>query len=385
MLSHSASSHTAALYTAPPLPKRGILIGFGVWTLEALLRSVLILIAANDPRVSAFWITVSQLLSAYVAALVSLPLWYATMWLAERSLTQQIVGQILLLLLFVGTVQGIMVMYYFATLGAIPSGIRRDIGWVLFYQCMHYGIMLAVWYVLRSRRELRRQQEREQELRQMATQMELAMLKSQMNPHFLFNTLNTVSALVGSAPELARTVLAYLADILRYALDSDRHQYVRLEEEVDFATKYLAIEQARFGNRLQVRVQMPPELRQCLIPPMVVQPLVENAVKHGLAPKAEGGYVSIEAQRKDNVLTLKVSDNGVGMALLPALRAMHRSEQQPLQTPSSGGRGLAVTDARLKKLFGETAGLHLEANANGASVVFAIPIILEESLGVRTL
>jgi two-component system, LytTR family, sensor kinase len=169
---------------------------------------------------------------------------------------------------------------------------------------------------------------------------------------------------VGSSPDDARTVVTGLADILRYALESDRREYVRLEEECAFVQQYLAIEKIRFGNRLHTYIELAPEVRQCLLPPMILQPLVENAVKHGIAPKEEGGTVRISIRRDGGFLALNVSDDGLGMVNMPALNLAH------------GGRGLAYTDARLRKMFGEESGLRMESSAAGTTFFFHIPEIV---------
>jgi LytS/YehU family sensor histidine kinase len=192
--------------------------------------------------------------------------------------------------------------------------------------------------------------------------MELAVLKAQLNPHFLFNTLNSINALVSSDPEAARRVLAQLAEVLRYSLESDRQPLVPLAEELRFVETYLTIEKARFGRRLQVKTEIDESAKPLLVPPMILQPLAENAVKHGIAPKEEGGELSLRVQRQNGHLEFEVADNGVG------------TNGANTNDSLNHGRGLHNTDLRLRKMFGEDSGLQVSNGKDGFRVKFRIPV-----------
>lgn len=238
--------------------------------------------------------------------------------------------------------------------------------WILLQNVLENGLIIAGFVVARYRREIGEQKERERELRLLNTQMELAALRAQLNPHFLFNALNVVNALVGVQPDEARRVLEMLSDLLRYTLESDKREMVRLQEELDFVQKYLALEQARFGKRLQYRIEADETLLDALIPPMLLQPLVENAVKHGISPKASGGKVSVSIapEQGGKRLVVEICDNGIGL-------------QHSMNTHSTG-IGLVNIASRLEKLFGGSAAFTMRNNGTdtggGVTVSLVLPI-----------
>jgi LytS/YehU family sensor histidine kinase len=247
--------------------------------------------------------------------------------------------------------------------------------WIILQHILENGIGLAFIVLAEYRREIGEREERERELRHLNTQMELAALRSQLNPHFLFNALNAINALVGVQPEKARTVLETLAELLRYSLESDKRDFVSLREELDFVQKYLSIEQERFGKRLQISIDIDETLGEARVPPILIQPLVENAVKHGISPKAVGGTVSVtvrsdaSANADGKRLWVEVSDDGVGM----------KTNKLSNHAPSIG-IGLANTDARLRKLYGEESKLNVESTENGVTVSFSMPLISQHHL-----
>lgn len=244
------------------------------------------------------------------------------------------------------------------------ASMWSNVHWMLLQNVLENGLIIAGFVVMRFRREIKEQKERERELRHLNTQMELAALRAQLNPHFLFNALNVVNALVGANPDEARRVLETLSDLLRYTLESDKRELVLLREELEFVRKYLSIEQARFGKRLQYNIEVDETLLDTFIPPMLLQPLVENAVKHGISPKASGGEVCVGIHRDSagKRLSVEVCDNGVGL--------------NHTMNAHSTGIGLANMTARLQKLFGETSALKIQniGNGNGVAVSFAVPI-----------
>src|SRR5262249_36052627 len=132
-------------------------------------------------------------------------------------------------------------------------------------------------------------------------------------PHFLFNTLHTISALMHQDVELADRMLTRLADLLRLTLDNAGLQEVPLQQELEFIQPYLEIEQARLGSRLQVQMEIDPETRDATVPNLVLQPLVENAIRHGIAPRPEGGRLAIRTRRTPEHLQLEVADDGPGL------------------------------------------------------------------------
>ena len=163
----------------------------------------------------------------------------------------------------------------------------------------------------------------------------------QINPHFLFNTLNAISTLIYVNPRAADEMLGDLSELLRRSLDSVEEQEIPLARELQFIRAYISIEQKRFGDRLRMEQNVPDELMNALVPALILQPLVENAIRHGIEPQRAPGLVTIEAKRDGENLHLIVRDNGKG----PPAEDANRSERR--------GIGLANTQARLRGLYGQ--------------------------------
>lgn len=223
----------------------------------------------------------------------------------------------------------------------------------LFY-LVEFGVFHAYEYLLRERRVNRRAQE----LQQLVYQSEINALKAQIQPHFLFNTLNSISASVPPELEHTRELIAKLADIFRFSLQASRTEMVSLRDEMAFLRNYLDLEQQRFGDRLSVQIAVPESLLDAEIPPMLLQPLVENAIKHGVGPSIRPVSVRISVRQEDGFLLFEVADTGAG---IPAML-----------TAQSTGTGLYNTRLRLEKQFGEP--LLVQANEpHGIRILFRTP------------
>ncbi|HEX7616775.1 MAG TPA: sensor histidine kinase [Thermoanaerobaculia bacterium] len=185
---------------------------------------------------------------------------------------------------------------------------------------------------------------------------ELKALRMQLQPHFLFNTLHAIGVLIHSDPKAAHLMLTRLAELLRLSLDTASEPELPLETELLFVEKYLAIQKVRFGDRLTVRYALEPGAMRGLVPTLVMQPLVENALEHGLAPHARLGVIEIAAAREGDVLTIRVRDNGDGL-----------KESSPRM---KSGVGLANTRGRLRQLYGDRSRLTLSNVAGGGLEAF---------------
>ena len=207
---------------------------------------------------------------------------------------------------------------------------------------------------------------RERELRALQLETRLAQaqldaLKMQLHPHFLFNTLNSISVLMSEDVVAARRMLTRMSELLRASLENVGKHEVSLREELDFLGNYLEIEQTRFHDRLAVRMQIEPGVLDARVPNLILQPLVENAIRHGVAPRAQQGLIEISAVREDGMVQLKVRDNGPGLQL---------SAPESL----TKGIGLSNTQARLNQLYGSHHRFELkDAPGGGLEVVIAIP------------
>jgi two-component system LytT family sensor kinase len=216
---------------------------------------------------------------------------------------------------------------------------------------------------LQHEREKIERQSREATLRELAAQAELKALRAQVNPHFLFNSLNTIADLIVTDPAKAEAMTVLLAKVFRHVLMHSDRQLTRVAEEMDFLRTYLRIEEVRFGPRLRVRMDVAPEVSEDEIPSLILQPVVENAIKHGLAPKVGDGRLSITADRQGEFVRLAVEDDGVG--------SLASAE---ITQPKSNGVGLKIIADRLRTLYQDRASLQFEtASASGSRVTILIP------------
>ena len=220
-----------------------------------------------------------------------------------------------------------------------------------------YASFVLAWHAATYYREARDRQLKALELESLVHQAQLQALRSQLNPHFLFNALHSLAELVHENPKLAEKLIVRLGELLRQVLQSSTLQEVSLSDELDFIRGYLEIEQMRLGERLRVEWDVPPELLSARVPSLLLQPLVENAIQHGIAPTSKPGVLSIRARREDQSLLLEIRDTGPGMA--------QGAERLP-------GIGLSNTRARLQRLYGARQRLELQGD-DGLLVVVRIP------------
>jgi two-component system LytT family sensor kinase len=225
---------------------------------------------------------------------------------------------------------------------------------------MAIGIELKVFNSVRIQIKLE-----EQERLLLHARMEA--LQNQINPHFLFNTLNSISSLVRFDPEKAREVISKLATILRRLLNNT-DSFVPLREEVEFIDNYLDIEVVRFGNdKLRVVKELSADSLDVMVPSMLLQPLVENSIKHGLASKVEGGSIHLRSRLSDSRLVIEVEDDGVGMAA---------AQTQDLDTLRGAGIGMANISERLQVLYGDTAQMTVDSHeGKGTLVRLRLPLL----------
>jgi two-component system LytT family sensor kinase len=222
-------------------------------------------------------------------------------------------------------------------------------------------IELKIWNGVRLQIKLEEQE-------RLLLQARMTALQNQINPHFLFNTLNSVSSLVRVAPDTARELILKLATILRRLLHSS-DAFVPLQDEIDFIDNYLDIEVVRFGrDKLRVVKELDPASLDVMVPSMLLQPLVENSIKHGLSSKIDGGSIYLRSQIADDHVNIEVEDDGVGMASAQLL-------ERPVGL-GEGGIGIANVAERLKVLYGETARMTIDShNGTGTLVRLRLPIL----------
>ncbi len=228
---------------------------------------------------------------------------------------------------------------------------------------VYWGILMAT-LALDYYRRFRDEKLRAAEIETRLAKAELAALRMQLHPHFLFNTLNTIASLVREQPEEAERIVVRLADLLRASLNGSADSEIPLRDELSFIRKYLEIELIRFEDRLQVDWNIDDETLAALTPALILQPLVENAVKHGVAPLERNGVLTVSARRSDSALVLRVSDNGPGLP-------------DDWESVAENRIGLTNTRERLKQLFGNKQLFSLERlDPKGTLVTIEIPFKL---------
>ena len=242
------------------------------------------------------------------------------------------------------------------------------------WEMMTYWAIVGLSHALGYRREAQARALSASQLETRLVEAQLQSLQRQLQPHFLFNTLNTISALMHRDVEAADMMIARLSDLLRISLQMVGVQEISLKEELDFLSKYLEIEQTRFRDRLTVVFDVQPEALDGLVPNLILQPLVENAIKHGIGPRPSPGTITIRARlAASDRLELIVQDNGVGMSAA-RLSDFNR------------GVGLSNTRARLEHLYGALHRFEFrQPPEGGLQVLIAVPLeaVAEEVIGVR--
>jgi two-component system LytT family sensor kinase len=225
-----------------------------------------------------------------------------------------------------------------------------------------YWAILGIGYGREYYKKFREREVRAAQLRTQLTQAQLQSLKMQLHPHFLFNTFNTISSLMHKSVDDADRVLALLGDLLRYSLHNVGVQEVTLREEIDFLQRYLEIEQTRFGDRLRIRINVEPEVLDCKVPNLILQPLVENAIRYAVGPRASGGSIEISARQVIGSLKISVVDDGPGLP-------------EGYNLPAHEGVGLRNSRERLDQLYGENHRFILSNKSpKGLEVAIVIPI-----------
>jgi len=208
------------------------------------------------------------------------------------------------------------------------------------FSVLFYGLVLGIGSALDYYRQFREREVHASQLEAQLAQAELQMLKMQLHPHFLFNTLNGITGLVRDNDNAAAIeMLVGLSDLLRQTLDNAGKHEVRLDEELEWLGLYLKLQQIRFSDRLRVSINAEPDTLDAMVPNLITQPLVENAIRHGLAPRTRPGTVSLSARRDNKTLQLTICDDGVGLPDRWSLAG-------------SNGVGLLNTEARLRQLYG---------------------------------
>lgn len=297
-------------------------------------------------------------------AVFTLPIWYLLFrvlnnWSLERKL-------LINLILMPVWVKGWQWTYYWILENVMDRYHLEGPGewWDVYIPGLFYVLQFGIFHAWDNYERLLRKEREKAEVERLALLAELDALKAQLNPHFLYNSLNTISASIGPEQEGARKMIGMLGDLFRYQLVANRREEVRLREELDFVQDYLLLEQARFGDRLRFKIMVADDdpVRSALIPPLLLQPLVENAVRHGISPSVIGGEVTIAAEINEAFIVFTVFNTGKPV------------DTEKARSPS--GFGLKNTRRRLQLLY--DTPLDLFSDEQGTFCSFSIPLSYEK-------
>jgi two-component system, LytTR family, sensor kinase len=336
------------------------LVWFGGWTAIVFAMAGVI---SSQKRIPFSYAVTSEAMNYYTLATASLAVWFASARMAAQrwSLAQQIGGQVALAVVLIAAWQGIYGAYLWSVIGPfVWSRVYRGT-WMfqLLNAAVLYGAVLGATLATQAARRARQHERRQHELALLARDAEMKALTAQLEPHFLLNTLNSVMALMEAQPDDARRMLERLSELLKAAFDEIQEHDVALGRELDLTEAYLGIEQVRFADRLQMSIDAPDEVRDVRVPPFLLQPIVENAVKHGVAPFSRPGSILIAARRDGPWVRITISDSGPGFDPAAA---------------DTRGHGFGLAERRLKA-FAPAATLHVERrDCDGRfTVVIALP------------
>lgn len=349
---------------------------FGCWTLYGLFfGSQQTVQQAFMGRAVSWWNNYAAwLICGYLWALLTPAILYLSrrFTIERRNWPRKVALHFAASLCFAALLLGLYI--FAARLADLPVAQRPLTTAFLMLLVLEYPFsVLIYWVIVGTDHALRyygKYRERELLAAQLETrlaQAQLQVLKMQLHPHFLFNTLHAVSTLMHRDVEAADRMIARLSDLLRLALDNEGVQEVTLKQELELLERYLEIEQTRFRDRLTVEMKIEPEVLDARVPNLILQPLVENAIQHGLAARRGQGRIEICAQRTNGTLDIYVSDDGRGLA--------GRTEETIKE-----GVGLSNTRARLAQLYGGRAVFELRGQPEGGTLArLAIPFHEEEA------
>jgi two-component system, LytTR family, sensor kinase len=297
----------------------------------------------------------------------------------NRRFPFRIVGHLILgpifSVIYVYLSAGLAAIMEIGTWSQVMGGKLLTMAWQeMFWSLLVYSLIVGVWQAYQSQQRYVSAEIRMQRLERNFTEARLNSLRMQLDPHFLFNALNTISAHAEHEPRLARKMIEHLGDLLRLSLGSQSRAVVTLAEELAFLDHYLAIQRIRFGDRLRVQIDVATRLAHALVPSLFLQPLVENAIRHGLAPRSRGGTITITVAASNDTLRVDIIDDGVG---LPTM--------WPPET--TVGLGLTVTRERIAGLFtpGSSHFSIRRRAEGGTSVEIALPLRFSENIDDRPL
>jgi two-component system LytT family sensor kinase len=355
------------MFSRNRLIKAGVL--FAIWTAYGLLSAWQTHYWYAFTKTPMSWVASLHFNLAYAylwAVCTPLILWLGRRFRIERPhWTRNLIIHVFAMTVLVSIIQTV-----FEATTMPPSSPFRGFTWPRLFRSIEedfdtlallYSVIILVDHSFVYYRRYQQSLVKAANLQTQLAQAQLRALKMQLHPHFLFNTLHTITALVHEDPELAELTIARLSELLRLFLANSAIHEVPLGEELRILDLYLEMERTRFENRLSVQFDVPTDLRQAMVPSLVLQPLVENSIRHGIGKRSAPGRISVSAERYGDTLLLRVVDNGAGL-------------QESGKYCSQTGMGLAITRGRLESLYAEKQSLVLrDVQTGGAEVRITLP------------
>lgn len=328
-----------------------------LWTGAVLLYALVLSVQVGLP----FGISLEQsAVYLYSLALLSIPArwWMRRSLAAGRPTPRQLALYIAAGLVTVGVWFGANLLYNRITVGPQYWAYIYEGSWIfqLLFAITVYGTVLGITLTAQAWQREQDRDRRETELRLLARDAELGAIRAQFQPHFVLNALNSLLALIDVDPALARTMVVRLADVMKSVFDRIDVPAVPLERELDLVKAYLDVERIRFGSRLTVAFEIDDAARGVMVPPFLLQPIVENAIKHGIAPSVAPGTVRVRASVRHGRLVVEVVDSGSGVGAAPG-----------------AGVGLALTRRRLDTVYHGAYELTINRLASGTAVRISLP------------
>ena len=333
---------------------RFLLIYALVWI---ILASIQILILWSFREFEASMIIVESLVSNLTFALLGLLAWYPTRYIPFQpqnpfySLIAHIVAGLFVILVWILVNLGLMNLFFPAQVEYLQF-LMDTLFWRVIIGCMIYLVLVLVYYLITYGQKLQERTQQEERLKSLVRESELNALKSQINPHFLFNSLNSISSLTMSNPDEARDMIIKLSDFLRYSLKHREHEYVPLKEEIGRMEDYLSIEKIRFGEKLQYSFDMSKDCEEVKVPTMILQPLFENAIKHGVYESVKQVHIDFICKPENSYLKILI-----------------RNDFDP-EFPGRKGTGIGLQNVRQRiELSYEDTGLVKWSSKDGEFIV----------------
>jgi len=290
---------------------RFIILYAGIWLVIAVIQ---ILVLSNFRDFPLSIIIVESIVSNLVFGLLALLAWYPTRYIPFQkqnpvySLSAHVVAGMLVIFIWLVAVLGLMSLIYSGQ-EAYQQFMSDSLLWRVLFGVMIYLVITLIYYLITYGQKLQERAHQEERLRSLVRESELNALKSQINPHFLFNSLNSISSLTMSNPEEARDMIIKLSDFLRYSLKHREHEFVPLSEEIGRMKDYLAIEKIRFGEKLVYKFKVDQQCAQIRVPTMIFQPLFENAIKHGVYESIDPVKIEFSCKPDRQFLKIVVNNN----------------------------------------------------------------------------